>query len=191
MNKNKKHKAANAARIILLVFLAALLGTLVYHANATYVTGNAVPMPLGFGCAVVLSGSMEPALSRGDLLVVVPSEAYEVDDIVVYQDGHMPVVHRIIAVQGKTVTTMGDANSSADKPINVSAIKGRVVLAIPLIGYAVNVLKTPFGILFVLGASVVLMERSFIRDKREEQEELRKIRQEIEELKQEMKKDSD
>lgn len=48
---------------------------------------------------VVLSGSMEPAFYRGDLLLLtMPSERLKVGDIVVYNTvyGGTPIVHRIL-----------------------------------------------------------------------------------------------
>lgn len=178
-----KSKIKAVARILLLIAVAAAVGFGVYSINAERLTGNALPMPFGFGSAVVLSGSMEPELSVGDLLLVLPSEAYEVDQIVVYQDGRTLVVHRILRFEGDNVVTQGDANNKEDDPIPLTAIKGRVVFALPLVGYAVRLIKTPIGILCVLGLAIWLMERSFRKEKESKQEQLRKIREEIEQLK--------
>ena len=178
-----KSKIKVAVRIILLIVLAAAVGFGVYSINAELLIGNALPMPFGFGNAVVLSGSMEPELSVGDLLWVVPCETYAVDQIVVYQDGRTLVVHRILRFEGDNVVTMGDANNSEDDPIPLTAIKGKVVFALPLVGYVVSFLKMPFGVICVLGAAFFLMERSFRKEKNGKQEELHKIREEIEQLK--------
>lgn len=183
-----KKKTKSIFRIAALVVIALVLGLGVYQLNATRLGGDAVPMPFGVGCAVVLSGSMEPKLSVGDLLIIVQSDAYAVDEVVVFQDGRSSVVHRIIKMDGNTVTTMGDANDSEDEPMDVSRIKGKVVLAVPLVGHAVNLIKTPIGILVILGLAVFLMERSFAKDKKQEQDQLRQIREEIEKLKQEQEK---
>ena len=178
-----KSKIKTVARILLLIAVAAAVGFGVYSINAERLMGNALPMPFGFGSAVVLSGSMEPALSAGDLLLVVPSDVYEVDQIVVYQDGRSLVVHRILRFEGENAITMGDANDTEDAPVPLSAIKGKVVFGLPLVGYAVNLLKTPIGILCVLGAAIFLMERSFRKEKDGKQAQLRAIREEIEQLK--------
>lgn len=50
---------------------------------------------------VVLSGSMEPAIQRGDLLfLTMPSSPLQIGDITVYnipgQSGAIPIVHRVI-----------------------------------------------------------------------------------------------
>lgn len=179
-----KKRTKTIARITALVVVALVLGLGVYQLNADRLTGNAVPMPFGVGSAVVLSGSMEPELSVGDLLIILQSDAYAVGDVVVFQEGRISVVHRIIRMDEDTVTTKGDANNSEDEPMDVSRIKGRVVFSVPLIGYAVNLLKTPLGILAILALAVFLMERSFAKDKKSEQDQLQQIKEEIEKLKQ-------
>lgn len=180
-----KKKIKAVIRIVALAVIALVLGLGIYEINATRLGGNAVPMPFGVGASVVLSGSMEPELSVGDLLIIAEQEAYEVNDVVVFQEGRASVVHRIIRMEGDTVITMGDANSGEDEPMDVSLIKGKVVFAVPLVGYAVNVIKTPLGVLIVLGLAIFLMERSFAKEKQQENDQLRQIREEIEKLKRE------
>ncbi len=174
-------------RLPLLALLAAIVGINVYTWNASRVAGNAVPMPFGVGAAVVLSGSMEPEISVGDLLIVAERKSYEVGDVVVYQDGRMAVTHRIVAITEDEVITKGDANNTEDAPITVEQIKGEVVLAIPHAGYAVNAIKTPLGTLCILALAIFLLERSFRAKKQRDTAELAAIKVEIEKLKQEQK----
>lgn len=145
-------------------------------------------MPLGFGLTVVLSGSMEPALSVGDMLVVAPQESYEVEDVVVFQTGRSAVVHRIISINEEGVITRGDANNTEDDPIALESIKGKVIIVIPFVGYIVNLIKTPIGTIILLGLAVWLLEGSFKKDKKQNDAELDAIRAEIERLKNEQSK---
>lgn len=177
-------KVKTALRITALVVLAALIGFGVYSINAQRLGGNTLPMPLGFGATVVLSGSMEPELSVGDLLIVVEADSYQERDVVVYQSGGTAVVHRIIAVDGDVITTQGDANNSPDDPITQANIKGVVVLAIPLAGYLVQAIKSPIGTLVLLGLAILLLEMSFRKDKKKDQQQIDEIRREIDRLKQ-------
>lgn len=165
--------------------LGIILGLNAYLANARGPARNQLPMPFGVGAAVVLSGSMEPTLGVNDVIIVREADSYEVDDIVVYQSGMSLVVHRIIAKDGETIITRGDANNTADAPIAASAIKGEVIAHIPAAGQIVNVLKTPAGILTVLLAAFALTEFSFRREKGEDEKELEAIRAEIRRLKEE------
>lgn len=184
--KRANNQVKTIFRYVLLVTLAALVGINVYALNASRLTGNQVPMPFGVGASVVLSGSMEPELSVGDLLLLREQESYTEGDIIVYQSGAMPVVHRILSLRGETVITKGDANNVADEPFHCDAIKGKVVLAIPWLGYAVWALKTPMGILLTLAAAVILVELSYREGKTKDDEEKEKIKAEIRQLMKEL-----
>ena len=182
----KKVLKSPIARYFVLGILAVVIGVNIFALNASRLAGNAVPMPFGYGASVVLSGSMEPALSVGDLLIVREQDAYETGDIVVYQSGTMPVVHRIVSISGETAITRGDANNASDAPFPAAAIKGEVVAAIPLIGYLIWALKTPIGIGLTLAAAVLLVELSFRSGKAEKEAEKEKLKAEIRALMKEL-----
>ena len=174
---------------VLLVILAVMIGSGLYSLNASRLTGDQIPMPFGIGGSVVLSGSMEPALSVGDLLIVREAPAYHPGDVVVYQSGRMPVVHRILSMDGEFAVTQGDANNAPDEPVALSAIKGRVVLSVPLVGYAFLALKTPVGIIVAVAAAVLLVEGSFRSNRKEKEDEQEKLKAEIRALMDELKED--
>jgi signal peptidase len=187
-DKKAAHKRGGlhgAVRILLLAIAATVIGLNVYMLNATRLGGDPVPMPFGVGAAVVLSGSMEPELSVGDLILVTAQPDYAVGDVVVYLDGRTAVVHRIIQMDGDTVITQGDANNVPDGEITREQIKGKMAMRLPLIGHAVNVIKTPIGTLVILALAIYLLERSFHQKKQSDQQKLDEIRAEIERLKQE------
>ncbi len=176
-------------RYLILGILAAIIGMNVFALNASRLAGNAVPMPFGFGASVVLSGSMEPALSVGDLLIVREQDDYGIGDIVVYQSGSTPVVHRITDISGETVTTRGDANNVHDEPFPISMVKGEVIAVIPFVGSLIWALKSPAGIVVTLAAAVLLVELSFRSGKAEKEEEKEKLKAEIRALMEELKED--
>lgn len=188
MNKPAKPTALqwkSILRRLLLVVCGAVLGINVYLANARSLLGNQLPMPFGFGAAIVLSGSMEPTFSAGDLIVVKECDGVAVDDIVVYQDGGSLVVHRVTAVEGETVTTRGDANNVSDEPIPLSAVSGRVLFWIPYAGSVVSMIKSPLGTVAVIAAAIALVEIPHLREKEKDDEERQKLLDEIRRLKDE------
>ena len=183
-------------RTALLSIAALIVGLNVYSLNASRLAGDLVPMPMGVGATVVLSGSMEPTLSTGDLLIIAKQDSYQVDDVVVFQANRMAVVHRIMElydqpVQGEDgeelqqmAITQGDANNTPDDPIQVGQIKGAVVFRLPLVGYLINMIKTPVGTILILALAIFLLERSFHKEREKDQDKLDAIRREIEKLKQ-------
>ena len=185
----KKFLRSPVVRYAALGILAILIGVNVFALNASRLAGDAVPMPFGYGASVVLSGSMEPTLSVGDLLIVKEQESYRVRDVVVYQSGRMPVVHRIESISEEMVTTRGDANNAADEPIPITAIKGEVIATVPYVGYALWALKSPVAVVILLVAAVLLVEWSFRTGKTEKEEEKERLKDEIRALMEELKED--
>ena len=94
--KNKKLK--NILRLVVLVILGAVIGVNAYLMNANNLVGNKLPMPFGYGAAVVLSGSMEPEFSKGDLIIVKETDDFDLNDIVVFESGNSLVVHRVVGM---------------------------------------------------------------------------------------------
>lgn len=171
-------------RRLVLALLGLLMGLQIYFVNAGRVMGDLLPMPFGYGAAVVLSGSMEPTYSAGDLLIVKKTDHYQTGDIVVYQSGRRLVVHRITDMNGETVTTQGDANNAPDEPFAVTQIKGISVGSIPFVGTWFRILKTPAGLMAAFLCTVFLTEVSFRKQSDAGAAELEKLKEEIQRLKQ-------
>ena len=174
-------------RYILLVLIGLLLGINIYILNARTITGNQLPMPFGLGLASVQSGSMEPVLYKGDLLLVKERQDYAEGDIVVYQSEGLLVVHRIIDIDGRAVTTQGDANNIPDESFDIDCIKGEVVLRMPAAGYVIDFLKTPAGVIVLILLAALFLEISSMRDKKRRQQDakavrIRQLQEEIERL---------
>ena len=175
----------SVARITIIIFVSLVVGFNLYNWNAKSLMGNALPMPMGYGAAVTLTGSMEPTIGEDDLIIVKAQDSYELVDIVVYQSGSILVVHRIIEMDGQTVTTQGDANQAADEAIDVSVIKGKVIAIVPLLGNLARVLKAPTATIVLLVGAVLLMEMSFRKEKQKKSDDLELIKEEIRRLKEE------
>lgn len=180
-----KFTGKDVLRLVVLIVCGTVLGVNVYMMNAKNLVGNQMPMPFGYGAAVVLSGSMEPEFSVGDLILVRKTENIEVDDIIVYQTSSL-IVHRVVEVNENMITTKGDANNVADDPIDVSAVKGEVFLCISGIGVLVNFLKTPIGIILTIALAIALVEIPRRLEMSKDDDERQKLIDEINELKKEI-----
>ena len=170
-------------RWIFLIFCGTIIGFNIYNMNASQLLGNRLPMPFGYGLGTVLTGSMEPEISEGDLIIVKEIDELKVGDIVVFEDDNSLVVHRIIEIEGDSLVTKGDANNTADEPITLSLVRGKVVVWVPYVGMIVEFIKTPIGIVIVLALALLLVEVPRQREKKKDEEELNKIKEEIRRLK--------
>lgn len=180
-----KHKIKLVLRTTLIVIVAVIIGVNVYTLNAARLTGDKIPMPFGVGAAIVLSGSMEPELSVGDLLIIGARDSYEVGDVIVYQDNGIAITHRIVYIDDEQIITRGDANNVDDEPIYHKQVKGEVLYSAAVLGHIVDAIRSPIGTICVLGVAFLLLEGSFYVEKKKDKEELKNIQKEIEKLKQE------
>lgn len=181
----RNNKILAAARWIFLIIVSLVLGINIYNWNARSLTGNVLPMPFGYGSAVVMSGSMEPVIMTNELIIVEARDQYEVGDIVVYQTGGILVVHRIVDMDGQMVTTRGEANNVDDEPVELTQIKGKVIAHIPHVGELVRLLKSPIATILLIAGAVLSIEMPYHKEKEKKEEELERIKAEIRRLKEE------
>lgn len=179
--KNKKVK--NIVKISILTILSILLGLKIYSSNVNSLTGKQMAMPFGYGMGYVTTGSMEPEYLIDDLIIVKKCKTYQVDDVIVFQDGNSLVVHRIVSINGKEIITRGDANTGDDDPIDIEKIYGKVIKKFNGGGSLIRKLKSPVVIVVIILLAFILMEISFLSEKKESNEDIEKIKKEIKELK--------
>jgi signal peptidase I len=114
----------------------------------------------GFHVETVLSGSMRPTASPGDLAITqgVPLAALQVGDVIVFTppDETQSVMHRITSMDDGAITTKGDANS-ADDPWTIrlaGPTAYRLVAVVPLVGWLTQLERPALllaGLLALLG----------------------------------------
>lgn len=127
--------------VFVLVIVAMLGGSLLFALNQ-----NPNKTFLGYRAYNILSGSMEPELSIGDLVIVqaVPAEELQNGDIVTYyptDNEGTTVTHRVVSTMLKdgqvVIETKGDAVDQSDPLIYGESVIGVVVFHIPLLGAAI------------------------------------------------------
>lgn len=82
----------------------------------------------GYQMFTVVSGSMQPTIKVGDIILIKKQDNYFVNDIVTYKNDDDYITHRIVGVNELNVVTKGDYNNALDDPIRVSDVVGKVVL---------------------------------------------------------------
>ncbi len=119
---------------------------------------DVVPSIFGYKPFMVLSGSMETEIRKGDLIItkIVDPSALQKDDVIAFRDVEGTVTtHRIIDIvvkDGKTYfVTKGDNNSSQDlNLVEFEDVEGIYVGRIPGIGSIMKSLSEPVTIVIVL-----------------------------------------
>ena len=124
-----------------------------------------LPSLFGYQSLTVVSGSMTPTLGVGSVViddVISPADARP-GDIVTFKDPLHPrqLTHRLqkMRVEGDTayMTTLGDANDAPEHwTVQTDGKIGRVVAALPKLGYARAAISTRYARLAVLGAVMAL-----------------------------------
>ena len=110
----------------------------------------------GYSGLIILTGSMEPNYHPGDIIIIHEQNDYKVRDVITFHQRGMVVTHRIVAKEGTTFTTQGDANNSSDDPIQLSDIEGKVIRRVGKVGKAILFLQTPAGIISLVVVLVSL-----------------------------------
>lgn len=100
---------------------------------------------------VVVSGSMEPVIHTGSLLLIDTTyKDVKERDIIAFEANDIIAVHRAMAITDKGYVTKGDANEKADPgEVDRDALMGRAVMWVPWIGYAVRFIVSLPGATFV------------------------------------------
>ena len=101
---------------------------------------------------VVVSESMEPTYSKGDLI---------------YVNNDTIVTHRVteINVSDHTYTTKGDANQTDDpRPVSMGNVIGRPVFSVPKLGILADALSGRRGKIMYAGIIIILLLLLFLGD---------------------------
>lgn len=106
----------------------------------------------GYKLFLVQSGSMEPSIMTGDIVVINRQKNYFVNDTVTFKDSQNRVVtHRIVNIDQEKISTKGDANRTDDPEIiNQNMILGKVLLVLPKLGYVVAFAKSLPGLVVLI-----------------------------------------
>jgi signal peptidase I len=107
--------------------------------------------------------SMQPTIVEGDLAIVQPVNisTVHIGDIVVYRDGPIDVIHRVVKIEGTgsniVLTVKGDNNPFPDSAaVTSSVLVGRVEVIVLYLG---NFVTQPFNyILAVLLISLLAVD---------------------------------
>lgn len=138
-----------------------------------------LPRLLGYQVYAVISGSMEPAISVGDLVCVRQAEPEDVEenDVIAFsgtESSGAIILHRVVenrTVDG-TFITKGDANDQPDlSPVSYDRLLGTAEGSVPYLGRLALILSGTWGklaaVCLVLSAVMLHAVSTALRAKQE------------------------
>ncbi len=149
-----------AFNIFYKVFYGAMIAIVLFLLVAMF------PIKGNYQIKIVKSGSMEPAIQTGAIVVIKPSKIYKEDDVVTFGKDtkkEIPTTHRIVSSRVESgvmiFTTKGDANEDNDtREIRQSEILGKVLFDMPYLGYLLDFAKKPAGfVIFIVIPALIVM----------------------------------
>lgn len=157
MNKFKKIWNVVSTALVVLVVLCAV-----------FLMGSRL---LGYRVFNVISGSMEPTYSVGDLIYV---KSVDVNDIkvgdpitFVLNENLVVATHRVVQIdtENKCFYTKGDANDTIDaSPVHFKNVIGVPQFSVPLLGYVSDFIQNPPGTYIALAIGLLLVVAVFLPD---------------------------
>lgn len=151
--KKKKSKFVSILQYIIIIAMVAFNILFVLKAIKN---PNKTPDLFGIKTFVIISGSMEPNINIGDMVIVkIADEPYKVGDIIAFREGNTVIVHRIveeIEANGKMkYQTKGDNNNTVDKNlVEESCIEGVYKFKIPMVGNVFMFIYKNFVIIIII-----------------------------------------
>ncbi len=143
-----------------------LAATAVIVLSVLFLLLSVVPRAAGYKAFGVNSGSMQPVINKGSLVLTrsVKFEDIKIGDILTFYDSHTAgyFSHRVAVIypDSMQLVTKGDANNAYDpKTTHYSCVEGRVVHILPLLGYPYIAVNSIYGIIFF--AAVFILWAAF------------------------------
>ena len=157
--KKRKKKAKmlkNISSVIVYIVLVPLLIYNVFLIIQAVVNPKKTPSFFGIKTYAIISGSMEPELKIGDIVIAkeLNNELKE-GDIISFRQGQSIITHRIFEViknrDNIEYKTKGDNNNTADSgTITKKIIEGKVIAKIPFVGKISILLKKKVVIVAII-----------------------------------------
>lgn len=145
----------------ILTFLLVIIVSIVFlFLISKYIFKDEVPNVFGYSISRVVSGSMQPTIQIGDIIIIKKEDNYKVGDIVTYREKNGTLItHRIIKINESTVVTKGDYNNTEDSEISVASIQGKVIFKFHDIFRYLNfkIILIILTVIFVIGFIVTLL----------------------------------
>ena len=137
---------------------------LVLILGAGLLVAPSVPLLGHVEVKIVKSGSMEPHIMTGGIVLIREASSYREGDVITFASAGsvIPTTHRIVGtevVDGVSqFVTKGDANEERDTAlVPPETIKGKVLFTVPYVGFILDFARQPLGFFLLVGIPALLI----------------------------------
>lgn len=141
-----------------------LIAALFAYYSVSDLTGAAgAPVSVfGYQITSVHTADLEPSLAQGDAAIVdeTPAKSIAVGDIVVYQSGTQTAVGQVVStrfISGEPLFSVQPGANAAEDFVTEDQLYGTASRYIPYIGYVMDFMDTPVGLVCCIGIPVLLV----------------------------------
>lgn len=133
------------------IFLIIIIFILLFTLYSKFILKEELIKLYNTAILVVLTGSMEPTIKSGEMIIIKEQTDYNVDDIVTYkEDRNFFVTHRIINKYENKYETKGDNNNLIDETIDKDQIEGKVIYHSKVCGFFILYLLKPITLIVII-----------------------------------------
>lgn len=138
--------------MIATILLVLILMFNVYNFFCVKILGQNLAVINGYGVLEVITGSMEPTIHVGDLILInTKDKVYREGDIITFYDHEgVFVTHRIMSIDGNILITKGDNNNTEDDALPKERVVGKYVVKLAGLGKLMAALKSPLTMVMIL-----------------------------------------
>lgn len=179
---NTRHRVLTIVGAVLCVILIPILVINITLIIKSFTNADEVPKIGGYCPLIVLSGSMEPDIKSGDLIICkqIDSEQVKVGDVIAFFDpessSNSVLTHRVVELVEEdgalSYKTKGDANNTADRELVPSdKLVGLYQFKLSGVGNIAMFMQTPVGLIIcVLLPLALLIGYDLLRRRRYEKQ---------------------
>ena len=128
---------------ILIILVTIIIMLAIYYFIQIKVCNKPYANIFGYTFFEVATGSMEPTIDVGDVIIVKITNEVNENDIIVCNKDNAFITHRLIRIEEENFITKGDASNTEDEPMNESDLVGKELNIIPNFALWKKVIFTP------------------------------------------------
>lgn len=154
--------------VLCLIFIPVILCNVILIARS-YMDTEKLPMVFGFSPVIVMSGSMYPTFSAGDMILLQETDPTQIEegDVICYfadNDKNTAITHRVVDIQtgedgAPVFVTRGDANNVEDRiGVTPEMVQGKYTgFYIAGLGTVAVFLQSPLGMVLCIVCPLALI----------------------------------